>query len=96
MAKPPTGLTKLLYETDGTAESVIAVLGRSGCLSEHARNSPSVATSEVARMLANHARVQATREAGGCGPTWADVLAEMLIESPLLNAHGKKLDRSPG
>ena len=96
MAKPPTGLTDLLHQTDGTAESIVDALDRAGCLSVPARESPDAAVAEVAAMLAEEARTASARAAGWSGPDWADVLAERLIKSGLLNGYGRNLDRESG
>jgi hypothetical protein len=94
VAKPPTALTDLLYQTDGTAESIVDALDRSGCLSVPARESPDAAVAEVAGMLAEEKRAASARAAGWSGPSWADVVAERLIASRLLNGRGRELDRS--
>jgi hypothetical protein len=88
---PPTGLTVLLYHTDGSAESVLGVLDRYGCLSAHALTNLSAFKSSLEAVIADDLAKRRSQGAGWAGPTAADSLARALLDSPYLGDQGRAL-----
>jgi hypothetical protein len=90
MVLAPTGLTRLLYQTDNSAESLVGILHRHACLSASALADLPAFQLYVAKIIADDAAERARRP-NMPGPSNIDVLARSLLGSPFLSDHGKAL-----